>query len=312
MLEKFLRETLKMAPRQIWGVEQIGIYFKKLFSAKSAKAAIACLVAIAECFGLAVLDTPTTPRGDALDLTGYTLVFEDEFEGDTLDFDAWKYVGHGAERGGYCYSPSQTRVENGNLIMTGEYKEDGVYGPGFYGADIALINWYKQGYFEIRCKCNPGGGLWSAFWIQAKHPYEAQYSQGGVGGAELDIFEAMDWDDTFGKNSVTQTIHCAGVGGVQEGFQSKVLGSFYANNIYDEYNTYGLEWNEDEYIFYINGVETVRSTFGDGVSQVEEQVRVSLCVPSAEELAKLDKESYKSDFVVDYVKIYQPTLTALD
>ena len=310
MFEKFLTETLKMAPRQVWGVEQIGVYFKKLFSANGVKGVLACLVAIAECLSLAILDTPTTPRGDALDLTGYTLVFEDEFNGDSLDLDAWKYVASGPSRGGFN-SPDQVKVENGNLIMKAEYT-DGDYGEGWYGADIALIDWYKQGYFEIKCKCNPGGGFWSAFWIQASHPYEAQYSKGGVGGAELDIFEAMSWDDTFGKNSVTQTIHCAGVGGVQEGFQSRVLGSFYANNIYDEYNTYGLKWTEDEYIFYVNGVETARSTFGDGVSQVEEQVRVSLCIPAAEELDKLDKETYNSDFVIDYVKIYQPTLTALD
>ncbi|MBQ2812874.1 MAG: hypothetical protein IJE63_06420, partial [Clostridia bacterium] len=66
------------------------------------------------------------------------------------------------------------------------------------------------------------------------------------------------------------------------------------------------------YIFYINGVETVRSTFGDGVSQVEEQVRVSLCIPTAEKLEMLDKETYNNSFVIDYVRIYQPTLTAAE
>ena len=91
-----------------------------------------------------------------------------------------------------------------------------------------------------------------------------------------------------------------------------MLGCFNGNNIYDEYNTYGLKWTEEEYIFYINGVETTRSTFGDGVSQVEEQVRVSLCIPTAEKLEKLDKETYNNSFIVDYVKIYQPTLTPAD
>ena len=80
MFEKFLVETLKLAPRQMWGVEQLGVYFKKLFSANGAKAAIACIVAIAELIGLVVFDFATTPRGEALDLSGYSLVFEDEFE----------------------------------------------------------------------------------------------------------------------------------------------------------------------------------------------------------------------------------------
>ncbi|MBQ7100860.1 MAG: hypothetical protein IJN81_04455 [Clostridia bacterium] len=223
MFEKFLTETLKLAPRQMWGVEQLGVYFKKLFSANGAKAAIACVVAIAELLGLVVFDFATTPRGDALDLTGYSLVFEDEFEGDSLNLDDWRYVASGPDRGGFN-SPEQVSVKDGNLFLTGEYKEDGNYGAGWYGADIALNEWYKQGYFEIRCICNPGGGFWSAFWIQARHPYEAQYSQGGIGGAELDIFEAMDYGEFGCENAVAQTIHCAGVGGVQEGFQSRMLG----------------------------------------------------------------------------------------
>ena len=92
---------------------------------------------------------------------------------------------------------------------------------------------------------------------------------------------------------------------MQEGFQSAMLGMFYGNNVTEEYNTYGLEWTEDEYIFYINGVETCRSTFGNGVSQVEEDVIVSLEIPDLDKLAELDKETYKTEFVVDYVKIYQ-------
>ena len=115
----------------------------------------------------------------------------------------------------------------------------------------------------------------------------------------------MGYGDGLHHNSVTQTIHCAGVDGVQEGFQSANLGAFYGNNIHEEYNTYGLEWTEDEYIFYINGVETVRSTFGNGVSQVEEEVIVSLEIPGIEELAGFEKDGFKTEFIVDYVKIYQ-------
>ena len=310
MFEKFLRETLKMAPRQVWGVEQIGVYFKKLFSAKGAKAVVACVVAIAECIGLAILDTPTTPRGPELDLSGYSLVFEDEFEGNALNTDVWQYRGSGPRRGGFN-AESQVRVENGNMIITGDYQSDGTYGEGWYTGMVKLRERYCKGYFEIRCKVNAGSGFWSAFWIQADAPYNASVSKGGVGGAEIDIFESMSYDNFIGKNSVSQTVHCAGVDGVQEGFQSLMLGDFYGNNIYEEYNTYGLEWTDEEYIFYINGVETRRTSFGNGVSEVMEDVIVSLEIPEGEKLEALDKENYSTEFVVDYVKIYQPTLTAV-
>ena len=304
MIETFLTEVLKLAPRQMWGIEQQIYYLTQIFTSFSPKKIIASIMAIIELFGLTIFDLPTTPRGQELDLSGYTLVFEDEFNGTELDTEAWKYCNSGVRRGGYR-APSQVEVKDGNCVITAEYLEDGEFGAGWYAGDLALRDWYKQGYFEIRCKANDGGAFWSAFWIMAAHPYEAAYSQGGIGGAELDIFEANCWDDPMSRNSVSQTIHCAGVDGVQEGFQSMLLGFFKGNDIYNEYNTYGLEWTEDEYIFYVNGVETCRSSFGNGTSQVEEEVRVSLEVPDAEKLAGLDKETYHSEFVIDYVRIYQ-------
>ena len=311
MFEKFLRETLKMAPRQMWGVEQMGVYFKKLFSAKGAKAVIACIVAIAECFGLAILDLPTTPRGQELDLSSYALVFEDEFEGNALNTDVWQYRGSGPRRGGFN-AESQVKLEDGKMIMTGEYLEDGTYGEGWYTGMLKLKERYCKGYFEIRCILNEGSGFWSAFWIQADAPYTASVSKGGIGGAEIDIMESYNDENHKRYESVAQTIHCAGVNGETEGYQSERLGYYTGNNIHEEYNTYGLMWTDDEYIFYVNGVETCRSSFGNGVSEVFEDVIVSLEIPDEEKLAGLDKENYKTEFIVDYVKIYQPKLTAVD
>ena len=164
---------------------------------------------------------------------------------------------------------------------------------------------YKKGYFEIRCIVNDEPEFWSAFWIQADAPYDSAVSKGGVGGAEIDIFESSNTANKMDKNSVSHAIHCAGVDGVKEDFQSMSLGCFYGNNIYEEYNTYGLEWTDTEYIFYINGVETRRSSFGNGVSDVEEDVIVSLEIPSEERLNTLEKDGFKAEFIIDYVKIYQ-------
>lgn len=304
MFETFLTEVLKLAPRQLWGVEQQWFYLTEIFTSFSLKKIVASFLAIIELCGLTVLDLPTTPRGEALDLTGYSLVFEDEFDGNELNTKVWEYRGSGPRRGGFN-AESQVRVENGNMIMTGDYQTDGMYGEGWYTGMIKLKERYCKGYFEIRCIVNSGAGYWSAFWLQADSPYTASVSKGGVGGAEIDIFESMSWDEKIGKDSVTQTVHCAGVDGVQDGFQSERLGSFYGDDIYEKYNTYGLEWTDDEYIFYVNGIETRRTSFGNGVSEVLEDVIVSLEIPSEEELAELDKENYKTEFIVDYVKIYQ-------
>ena len=294
-------ELLHLSIREVWAVEKFFEYFGSLFTTISPKKIISTLMAMVEIIQMLIFGLPLTPRGQQLDLTGYSLVVYDEFEGDSLNTNLWEIRGNGPRRCGYNYS-SQVGVRDGNLVITGEYLEDGYYGEGWYTAAIKLKERYKQGYFEIKCICNDSDGYWSAFWIQADAPYTASVSKGGVGGAELDIFESYCYDD---KYAVTNTIHCAGVDGEPEGFQSALLGKFKGNNITKEYNTYGLEWTEDEYIFYINGVETVRSSFGNGVSKVPEDVIVSLEIPDAEKLEGFDKSTFKTEFIVDYVKIYQ-------
>ena len=303
MIETFLTEVLKFAPRQVWAFEEFTIMFKELFANFSMQKLGAYFMAMIEMLGLMILDTPVTPRGEELDLTGYSLVFEDEFEGDALNTEVWDYRGSGPRRGGFN-AASQVEVKDGTMIMTGEYLTDGTYGEGWYTGMIKLKERYCKGYYEIRCKVNETPAFWSAFWIQADAPYTASISKGGVGGAEIDIFESADTSELINKNSVTQTIHCAGVDGVEEGFQSYNLGAFKGNDIYNEYNTYGLMWTDTEYIFYVNGVETRRTSFGNGVSEVPEDVIVSLEIPAIEKLDTLDKTT-SATYTVDYVRIYQ-------
>ncbi len=306
MLDKFLTEVLKLAPWQMHGVDLQRKYLKKAFTSGSLKTMIASLLIVAELIGLTVFDMPIRPLGDELDLTGYSLVFEDEFDGTELNTDVWEYRGSGPRRGGFN-AESQVKLKDGKMIMTGEYQTDGTYGEGWYTAMIKLKERYCKGYFEISCILNEGSGYWSAFWLQADAPYTASISKGGIGGAEIDIMESYN-DETHKRyESIGQTIHCAGVGGEQEGYQSERLGYYKGNNIHQEYNTYGVMWTDEEYIFYVNGVETARSSFGDGVSEVKEDVIVSLEIPDETQLAALDKDTYHTEYIVDYVRIYQIT-----
>ena len=301
---EWLYKTAGLAYREAWAVVQIFEQTKNMWTSFSFKGFFAGIMAVVELFGMLLFGFPTTPRGQELNLDGYELVMYDEFDSDTLNTDLWNYRANGSRRAGFN-APSQVTLKDGKMTITGEYLTDGEYGEGWYAGMVALKEKYTRGYFEIRCICNKGDGFWSAFWIQANNPYDAEYSQGGIGGCEIDIFEAMSYKDKYFPSAVTSTVHCAGVDGATEGFQSAMLGDFKANNIYDEFNTYGLEWTEDEYIFYINGVETTRTSFGNGVSQVPEEVIVSLEIPGADKLENFDKETYKTEFIVDYVKIYQ-------
>ncbi len=245
-----------------------------------------------------------TASGPALDLSGYTLVFEDEFNADELDTDAWFYRQSGLRRGNYN-AESQVNVSDGLLKITAQYREDGEFGPGWYSGMLALNQRYCRGYFEIRCICAPGGGFWSAFWLQGDGSYEHDISRGGVGAAEIDIMEAPYYSETGAKhNAITSAIHCNGGDEDPDKIDSKLVGRFNGNDIYNTFNIYGLKWTESEYIFYVNGVETARSAFSKGVSTALEEVIVSLEIPATVS----HTADFSTDMVVDYVRVYQENI----
>ena len=282
---------------------------RTVFSGKlPAKRLLAGLLAAAELFCGAVFKSPVHPYGETLDLTGYTLVLNEEFDGDKLDTDVWFYRSLGAGNAGCGFnSESQVRLQNGKMILTGEYLDEahGAYGAGWYSAAVALKEWHCKGYYEIRCICNRDKGFWSAFWLQSSHSYDAE-SRGGVGGAEIDVLEATDYDARLPSyhNNITQTVYCNGSDADDEKIdkcQFNVVG----DDIYNQYNTYGVLWTDEEYVFFVNGVESARTSFGLGVSEVPEDLIVSLEIPQELPAAIADNPAYRTEMIVDYVRVYQ-------
>ncbi|HBL41232.1 MAG TPA: hypothetical protein DDY98_06545 [Ruminococcaceae bacterium] len=265
------------------------------------------IFALIQLFLSACFRTPQIPCGEELDLSGYVPVFTDEFVGNELNTDVWNHRCEGTRRFGFN-ADSQVTVKNGTCVITGEYLKQGKYGAGWYTGAIALKKLYARGYFEIRCKCNRDYGFWSAFWLQASgDPYDHVRSDGGRQAVEVDIMESYNKTSKsrLMMNTIDSTIHCNGVDDNKEKIDSEKIGTFYINDIFDTYNTYGLMWNEDEYIFYINGKETGRSSFGKGVCVNPEEVIVSLEIPEQLPEEITGNLNYKTQMVVDYVKIYQ-------
>jgi len=289
--------------RELNALYDIWPFIKELFSFPGLRRAGALLLALCEIPFMLLWETPRTPMGPALDLSGYSVVFEDDFSGSSLDEAKWEYRGTGPRAGGYMH-PGQVRVEGGKLILKAEYLEEGARGTGspagWYSGMLRTKGEFTYGYFEMTCIVSKGGGFWSAWWLNARGMASAQESAGGVGGSEVDIFEAFCYKDKFGKNAVSLNVH---VGGYGDGLQSLHLGSWRGRNIYTQNNTYGLLWTQDEYIFYINGVEAVRSAFLDGVSQAPEYGIISLEIPGADGLS--EEPGFSTQFIVDSVRIWQ-------
>ncbi|MEE1066768.1 MAG: glycoside hydrolase family 16 protein [Acutalibacteraceae bacterium] len=258
------------------------------------------------------LDIPCYPMGEKLDLDKFELTFEDNFEGE-LDRSVWsghyQYGNTTVSRKGSYWNQYLAETKEGNLVIPVVYLEEGMggEGAGWYSAgvdtDSDAENGFSQkfGYFECRCILPKGSDIWSAFWLMNSGVFDENGD--GRDGTEIDIFESDCYGD-FMENAVTSNLHFDGYGDAhQKHGATKFL---LKNNPYEEFNTYGLEWNENEYIFYINGVETFRTDFG-GVSQNEEYLILSVEM-KGEDGVPSERENVSAEgaeFIIDYVKVYQ-------
>lgn len=273
---------------------------------------------------------PAIPGGQELNLNErFSLVWQDEFDGTSLDKSKWQYNWWETERKGGYWHEDMVKVENGNLVITTAYYENGLPMPEAYKGYFSTRphkgykeGWYtgcitgqgKQnflyGYYECRAILPKSTGMWSAFWMMNKNVEDVDNS--GKDGTEVDIFESMYYKDVAwgAGDAVVSGIVYDGYGADSK---KDSIGKWFANNPYEEFNTYGLEWNKNEYIFYINGVETGRLNTG-GVSQNPEYLLLSCEVAGKNGIADADrhgtgKMSMKpgdtAEFIVDYVRVYE-------
>ena len=254
---------------------------------------------------------PRVPHGK-----DFELVWSDEFDGEGVDPAKWE--GHCCNgenavvrRGSYWHTDMAT-VKDGKLHIRTQYYPDGYNGnglPGWYTCALDTNGRYLQryGYFEIRCILPKGSGLWSAFWMLCGGMSNVDGS--GRDGAEIDIFEAPYYATKYPRR-VSSNVHYDGYG---EGLRSTNVCEPYIllNDPYEKFNTYGLEWNENGYIFYVNGIETGRSDFG-GASQVPEYMLLSVEVGGEGAVtgeswggSTLTTDQTPTDFIIDYVRAYQ-------
>ncbi len=284
---------------------------------------------------------------ETLEKEGYKLVFSDEFEGDKIDTTKWRLGYHQPTRRGGYYDATEDLLfqKDGALTIRTLYK-DGPYGEGFYTSWVESCTKdgvsskpktedlegfaAKYGYFEIRCIVPPAEGIWSAFWLKPDSDVGMSKDDvlgTGEDGVEIDVMESP-WYFNGGKSLNQHVLH-------GDGYQlDKVEASpiYKVPDMYTQFHTYGVLWTENEYIFYVDGRETWRSTHtvedeNLGVSQVPEYMLLTVEVagyldennnphPGKELVEGKEKKSWCGDpmnndkekaydFIVDYVRVYQ-------
>lgn len=189
-------------------------------------------------------------------LSGWEMVFNDEFDGNSLDKSKWNPTynwGHTHNHRAYCVEENIS-VSDGKLIIKGEAKRHPeapatcsnggkTYSLDYTAGAIDTQHKFKirYGYIEGRFKMPWQLGTWPAFWmLQDGWP------------PEIDIFEVPhsrnqhhyylhytqpDWYDSHGD----AWDHEASFGGVHNGPDKSA-----------DFHNYGLEWNENYMNFYFD------------------------------------------------------------
>jgi beta-glucanase (GH16 family) len=197
----------------------------------------------------------------ALNLTGYHLAFDDEFNSftsspngttgwDTTVFGATDQVGLRALGTQEYLSDSSVGVNpfsvgGGVLTITaapGSNPAGKQYNSGVITTDGDFSQAY--GYFEMRAELPQGAGMWPAFWM---------YPETGYGVRELDVLEAFGApapDGEGGSNTYHYNVHDNALSGTQSGAWAPTDA-----NIYNSYNNYGMMWTPTNITFYFDGQE---------------------------------------------------------
>lgn len=221
----------------------------------------------------------------------FTMVWNDEFNGKSIDSSKWDFRDTGNKRVHGIVSQQNTYVDNKGFLVIEVTKTDSIYHIGQIGTQNKFLTQF--GYFECRAKMNNELGPHVAFWLQSPTIHEAKNNPKDF-GTEIDIFEYHVND---GTTNVYHNLHWNGYKKEHKQAGSTVQ----IDKIDSGFHVFGLEWNEKEYIFYVDGLETWRST--EAVSHIPEYMILSA------ELSGWGGDFTNSKFpdkvLFDYVRVYK-------
>lgn len=184
----------------------------------------------------------------------YKLVFSDEFNGDNSTQptkDKWIRCQRYSSTWNRWLSDSEEVIylENGDLVaraipnpdtatdnvpmITGGIKSNGLFG-------------FTYGYIECRILSNPWVGNFPAFWMMPE-----DQSAGWPDCGEIDIFETIDT-----QQRSWHTVHSNWT--YDLGYKNNPVSSFNVAVDLSCYQTYGLEWDENTLVWFVNGKEVAR------------------------------------------------------
>lgn len=233
----------------------------------------------------------------------WKLVWKEEFKGKKLDSRSWtRYARNGGSDWDRHMSglDSLCRVKNGVLQLWGintpeGYDDNRPFLTGGVGSKGKRA--VRNGRFEVRARYDCGEGFWPAIWLMPdttiRHPY----------GGEIDIMEHLNFD-----NIVFQTVHTPHtLFKYEPAIQNYVMVPIKK----EEFNTYVVEINNSEIVFYLNGEKTF--SYKNQEPELKEQFPFNnypfYIILSAQLggswVGKVNPKDLPVKMEIDYVKFYE-------
>ena len=181
------------------------------------------------------------------------LVWEDNFDGESLDLSKWSHqLGDGCDVSvDLCgwgnnelqwYQEANTTVGNGTLKITA--KRETVNNRAYTSSRIRSMNQgdWTYGRFEASIKLPTGKGLWPAFWMLSTEEAYGSWPQSG----EIDIMELIGSEPEIAHG----TIH---FGRVWPNNRSLAGTYRLSEGIFnDEFHTFAVEWEDGRIRWYVD------------------------------------------------------------
>jgi len=179
----------------------------------------------------------------------YKLVWEDNFNGDSLNRDDWNVELHApgwvnAEWQEYVDSEENIYVEDGKLVIQA-IKTEGENGDAYYTSgrvNTQNKHDFKYGKFEARIKVPSGKGFLPAFWMMPTD--ESYYGQWPKCG-EIDIMEVMGQS----TDTLHGTIHFGEPHTQKQGTYTAKKNDDFA----EKFHVFSCEWEPGEIRWYVDG-----------------------------------------------------------
>jgi beta-glucanase (GH16 family) len=237
------------------------------------------------------LTVPIGVYADPPKTSAWALTFSDEFDSPALDTSKWT-SGYVIEKTGpdSWADPGNVRFSGGHLQLFGE-KRSG-QGKTYAGAAINTRGKFSQlyGYFEVRFKAAKGKGFSSK--MTGIRP-------------DAGLPPLMDMVEFRGEETSNPYwyMHYNDGGGEQQfGGGSKAT-----VDLSLDYHLFGTEWNADNIIWYIDGVEKMRGKVGSGL-KTKIFFGLELMVGGSDWIGIPDGNTpWPGTAEVDWVHIYQRT-----